>query len=76
MDGRGRPTQVHLMVRLKALPDAICVMRFQGLQMLAAVIQALTSRRASPEELREIRRLLATQGDRGDRPPRRERDDD
>ena len=26
------------------------------------VIQALTNRRASPDELREIRRLLATQG--------------
>jgi predicted transcriptional regulator len=37
------------------------------------VIQALASRRASPEELREIRRLLAAQGEK---PPRRESDDE
>ena len=41
-DGQGCSTRVHLMVRLKALPDATFVMRFQGPQTLAAVIQALT----------------------------------
>lgn len=40
------------------------------------VIQALASRRASAEELREIRRLLAGQGRRAEKPGRRESDDD
>jgi hypothetical protein len=42
-DGRGSPTQVHCMLRLKELPEVTFVMRFKGPQTLAQLITALTA---------------------------------
>jgi hypothetical protein len=41
-DGRGRPTQVHLLLKLVGRPDSTFVMRFRGPDTLALIINALT----------------------------------
>ena len=41
-DGRGRPTQVHLMLQLKGQPETLQVLRFRGPDTLAMIVKALT----------------------------------
>jgi len=40
-DGRGRPTQVHLMFKVQGLPDLTMVLRCKGPDGLAKIINAL-----------------------------------
>lgn len=41
-DGQGRPTQVHVLLKLVGMPDSTFVMRFRGPDTLAVLINALT----------------------------------
>lgn len=41
-DGRGRPTQVHLMFTVQGVPDMTMVLRCKGPDMLARIINALS----------------------------------
>lgn len=42
-DGRGSPTQVHVMLQLKGQPDTLHVLRFHGPDTLAMIVNALTA---------------------------------
>jgi len=46
-DGRGRPTQVHLMLQLKGQPETLHVLRFHGPDTLAMLVNALTAHGAN-----------------------------
>jgi hypothetical protein len=40
-DGRGQPTQVHVLLQLKGQPETIQVLRFHGPETLAHIVNAL-----------------------------------
>ena len=42
-DGRGNPTQVHLMLQLKGHPETLQILRFHGPDTLARIVKALTA---------------------------------
>lgn len=46
-DGRGRPTQVHVMLTLQGQPDTIYVLRFHGPDTLSQIVNALVEHGAN-----------------------------